>query len=359
MKLKLNKRFFSYKRIAIIAIIIVLLYLTFQILRDQINILGIKHFFGFKEGLVGNSNNSDEIMSMVLRDKGGPGVTSVKYEKYPDTTLRDYVIKSSYNTAYTGSKMSIQAITYALTRGYRFLDFEIFMIDNSPRIGYSENSNTLSTGNTLPLGEVLYNIINGGFSAPTPNSNDPLFINLRINTVDSDIYELIAKSISKNMGSRLYSGSVNGMTKINDIMNKIVIIIDKKVSPKYADYPDCSKQPNNSTCYNLSQVTNLEGGGDNLLMVKYDDLLKQTTNPPIVKDNGTTDIVVLKMCFPDVTQKQGNPDDVTIFIKDYGVQFLAMRLYLVDTGLKAYENMFNKGGMALLPFSSVLPMINA
>lgn len=356
MKLKLNKRIFTYKRIAIIAIIIILLYLTFRILRNQINILGIKHFFGFKEGLIGNSNNSNEISSMVLRDDG-PGVTSVKYTKYPDITLRDYIIKSSYNTAYTGSKMSIQAITYALTRGYRFLDFEIFMIDNSPRIGYSEDSNTLSTSNTLPLGEVLYNIINSGFSAPTPNSNDPLFINLRINTVDSDIYEMIAKSISKNMGSRLYSGSVNGMTKIDDIMNKIVIIIDKKVSPKYADYPDCLKQPNNSTCYNLSQVTNLEGGGDNLLLVKYDDLLKQTTNPPIVKDNGTTDIIVLKMCFPDVTQKPGNPD-VAIFFKDYGIQFLAIRLYLVDTGLKAYENIFNTGGMALLPFSSILPMLN-
>ena len=96
MKLKLNKRIFTYKRIAIIAIIIILLYLTFRILRNQINILGIKHFFGFKEGLIGNSNNSNEISSMVLRDDG-PGVTSVKYTKYPDITLRDYIIKSSYN----------------------------------------------------------------------------------------------------------------------------------------------------------------------------------------------------------------------------------------------------------------------
>jgi hypothetical protein len=342
------------KKIAILAIIIIVTYLIFRFFQSQNTLVNIQRQVakeGFQEGL-----ETDDISSMTLNDNG-PGVTNVKYSKYPDLTLKDYVIKTSYNTAYTGSKMSMKAITYVLTRGYRFLDFEIFMVDGAPCVGYSEEpkNRTITSSNTLPLGQVFYNIITNGFSAPTPNGNDPLFIQLRIKTTDTAGYEMIAKSIHKNLKTRLYSGEVNGMTPLGNIMGKIVIVIDKKIAPKYDSYPVCEKM-GNEECFNLSKYVNLESGGDNLRTYKYSHILEQTTTPPHIKDDGTTDTTYLKMAFPDVKQTAGNPV-LAPFITDYGVQFVASRLYIVDTNLKAYENTFNDGGMAFLPFSIIVKKV--
>lgn len=348
---------FNYqKSVAIFLIVVILIYLIYRFFQFY----GKNNaFMVFQEGLTNNNNDGNnkgkdsDISSMSLKDDGA-GVTTYKYSKYPDLTLKDHIVKTSYNTAYTGSMMSMKAISYVLSRGYRFLDFEIFMVDGAPCVAYSEETNTsITSSNTLPLGQVLYNVITNGFSAPTPNNGDPLFIQFRIKTTDKLCYEMIAKAIDKNLKQRLYKEKVNGMTPLSDIMGKIIIVIDKKISPEYASYPDCSKVENADQCFNLSDYVNLESGGDNLRTYKYSNLLDQANNPPHIKDDGSTDIVVLKMAFPDVKQNTGNPD-LQPFVEEYGVQFVAVRLYLVDTNLKKYELLFNEGGMAILPFSVVV-----
>ncbi len=309
-----------------------------------------------QEGLTPNEGKDSDISSMKLND-GGAEATTYKYSKYPNLTLKDHIIKTSYNTAYTGSMMSMKAISYTLSRGYRFLDFEVFMVDDAPCVAYSEESNTsISSSNSLPLGQVLYNVVTNGFSAPTPNSGDPLFIQLRIKTTNKLCYEMVAKSIDYNLNQRLYDKKVNGMTQMEDIMGKIIIVVDKKTAPEYASYPDCSTIEGNGDgqCFNLSQYVNLESGGDNLRKYKYSNLLDQATNPPHIKDDGSTDIVVLKMTFPDVQQQTGGNPELKPFVEEYGVQFTAVRLYLVDTNLKNYELLFNTGGMAILPFANVI-----
>jgi hypothetical protein len=350
-----------FQIIAILLIVVIVLYLLFRFFQTQYYILGVQNRLvmgkeGFQEGL---KTTGDDVSSMTLKDDG-PGVTTVKYSKYPALTLKDYVVKTSYNTAYTGSSMSMKAITYVLTRGYRFLDFEIFMVDGGPVVGYSEDpkNRVITSSNTLPFGQVLYNVMNAAFSPPSPNSNDPLFIQLRIKTTDSTAFEMVAKAIDKNIKNRLYVGAVNGMTPIADLMGKIVLVIDKKAAPKYAEYPNCSKNPDDSVpCFNMSEYVNIEAGGDNLRIYKYSNLLDQTTNPPNLMDkDGTTDLTTLKMSYPDIKVDKGNPS-LAPFYRDYGVQFVAVRLYLVDTHLKAYEKFFNDGGMAFLPFSVVLPAV--
>jgi len=311
----------------------------------------------FKEGM---STNNNDIKFMSINDTG-PKVQTIDPSKYPELTLKDFIIKSSYNTACIGSKMSFDAITYALTRGYRYLDFEVYLVDDLPCVGYSNNSSNnlkISSSNTLPLGQVLYNVVTEAFSAPTPNTNDPLFINLRLKTKDTKLYEMVAKSVDTNIKNRLYEGAVDSLTKLEDIMGKIVLSIDVTTSSDYDSYPDCSSLINSTKqCFNLSQYVNLEGGGNSLRMTTYYSLMNQTTNPPNINDDGTTDLTILKLAYPDIINDISNPK-IAIFIKEYGIQFLTVRLNILDTYLKTYESFFSNCGNAIVPFSTALKIIN-
>jgi len=308
----------------------------------------------------GFTSKDSNINFMTISDSG-PKTKSINTSDYPNLTLKDYVIKSSYNTAYIGSTMSFKAITYALSRGYRFLDFEVYLVDGLPCVGYSNESSNkmkITSSNTLPFGQVLYNVLTEAFSAPTPNINDPLFINLRLNSTDNNLYEMVAKSIDKNIKNRLYSDKVDSDTKLTDIAGKIVLILDVIRSPDYDSYPTCPGiETSQNPCYNLSKYVNLEGGSKLLRLITYDSLLKQTTNPPnIDTDDETTDLTILKLTYPDVTSNKDNPS-IEPFIKDYGTQFIAVRLNKLDTNLKNYESFFAECGYGIVPYSVALKNI--
>jgi len=344
------------KKICVVFIIIIVSYLLIRFLNTQKKIYEYQmNVLNTREGY----DNKNNINFMKINDSG-PQTKNINITENPNLTLKDYVIKSSYNTAYIGSSMSLDAISYALSRGYRFLDFEVYLVDGLPCVGYcgNPNSNVISSSNTLGLGQVFYNIINNAFTAPTPNTSDPLFINLRIKSTNTQLYELVAKAIDNNMNNKLYKGTVDLNTKMSDILGKIVLIVDTTVAPNYDSYPVCPVASNPSTpCYNLSKYINLEGGSNNLRLVTYDNLLKQTTTPPNINStDGTTDLTVLKISYPDVSSKAENPV-LESFITEYGTQFVAVRLYILDTNLKKYESFFANSGYAFVPYSMAIKNI--
>ncbi|MGA1049314.1 MAG: hypothetical protein ACO3UU_15015, partial [Minisyncoccia bacterium] len=54
--------------------------------------------------------------------------------------LKDYIVKSSYNSAVTGKYVNIDMVKYLLKRGVRLLDFEIILFNDSPMITYTDDS---------------------------------------------------------------------------------------------------------------------------------------------------------------------------------------------------------------------------
>lgn len=377
-----------YKKISILFIVIISLYLIFRFIQYKINILGITK--NVKEGFPVSDTSSIKFNST-----NEPSMQSVNPTKYPNLNLKDYIVKSSYNTAYTGSIMHLNTIKYAIKRGYRFLDFEIFMINNIPCVGYSEDSNSivLKSLNVLSLDDVLDTINKNAFSSDNcGNFNDPIFINFRIKTDDSNIYQKINDSIGKNViikGNRVYNNPINGSTKLKDIMGKIIFVVDLNDSKSYSSCRKKSYSSGNPNsldydCNILASYINIEGGSDNLITIKYNDLLNQPINPPNINIiDVSTDNTVLKLSYPNVinfdSKKKDSTDstnndskneyvipnsnisnpDISIFYKDYGVNFLLIRLYLTDTGLKNYENLFKKlGNEAFIPFSHVIENIN-
>lgn len=322
----------------------------------QKNLQNFQFWNSFAEKEEGFGADEDDIKS--IRIKTPVSLNSFPVKQNQNMLLKDCVVKSSYNTAYTGSKMSLDAITYALIRGYRFIDLEVYLVDNLPVVGYGKNpaTNIITSSNTVPFGQALYNIVTGAFTAPSPNMNDPVFIHLRIKSLDNSIYELIAKSIDNNLKARLFVGRVDGYTPISDLMNKIVIVVDKKIAPKYADSPDCSTGDSNQKCFNLKNYVNMESNSDDLRTYKHNMLLDTPPIRPVIMDDKTTDITVLKMSYPDIegtTTANVNPN-ASLLQKDYGVNFVMMQLYLVDSTLKEHEQLFDEKQMGICPFYKIV-----
>jgi hypothetical protein len=359
------------KKVAIVLILVITTYLLFRYLYTQKNLydsqhaglstIGVAHAAGASEGFTEGMESTDEknkdIKHMIMKDVGSRTQT-VNPDDYPDLTMKDFIVKSSYNTAYTGSTMSLNAVSYALERGYRYLDFEVYLINGLPCVGYSEKPKatptTLTSSNSLPLGQVLYTIATEAFSAPVMNTNDPLFINFRIYSKDNTLYEMVAKSIEKNIKNRMYSYKVDADTELKDIMGKIVVFVDVMAAPDYDKYPNCSASVGqDEICYNLSRYINTESGGVSIRTVMYENLLNQSVAPPSIDpETKVTNLTTLKVTYPEVIYNLSNPD-LKIFVLEYGVQFTTVRLNIFDTNLKNYENFFADCNSAFVPISQV------
>mgnify|MGYP003350685194 CR=1 FL=1 len=83
--------------------------------------------------------------------------------------LRDYYIKAAYNAfnpdKFKNSNVSMDALMYVIARGCRFIDFEVFSVENQPVIAsssvnsfnYKENSVKLNKNERIRLLEILKN----------------------------------------------------------------------------------------------------------------------------------------------------------------------------------------------------------
>ena len=100
--------------------------------------------------------------------------------------IQNYIIKSSYNSAMDAHDYaSKDAIKYVLGRGCRFLDFEVVFDPKKPNAAYvgkvtGKRNEGIDSNNLLLFDDAFDTILSYGFSKPTPNPNDPLFIHLRI-----------------------------------------------------------------------------------------------------------------------------------------------------------------------------------
>ena len=126
-----------------------------------------------------------------------------KYVIRTDSSLNtistnQYFIKSSWNTAYSGSyKMDLSMVVTVLNRGCRFVDFEIYSVtdsssnsQNQPVVGFSLDTGSnyqTSSNNVLTLYDVLITTITT--SSKLTLASDPLYIQLRIKSGIIELYK--------------------------------------------------------------------------------------------------------------------------------------------------------------------------
>ena len=274
-----------------------------------------------------------------------------------DNALRNFVIKSSSNSAYTNGYMNLNMIKYVLSKGCRFLDFEIYMKDHVPIVAYSTNKQSLETFTSqapaVSFSGVCSTIISNAFSEISPNSDDPLFLHLRIKTYDSSAYSKIAQIIKSSLGPKLYTegdGSavpVNLDTQITDFLGKIVVIVDQHSSPGFQNYSTCA--PDNSECYSLTNVINMVSNTQSMRTYSQSDLTYQPINPP---DPG---VYLFRIVFPNIGFFGSTQNADTMYlIKHYGVQVVAQAFFVNDSNLRSYEELFAKNKSAFLRMENVL-----
>lgn len=322
--------------------------------------------------------------------------------------LIDYAVKASANSALEPSltQVSLAQLRSVIKRGCRWLDFEVFAADHLPVVGFAPSAGaTVSATTTLPLITVLEETYRSAFSTTgSPNSGDPLFVNLRVRTDDATaVYPVIQSSVSNAFGSVLYSRRVDpATTPLSALMGRAVLSLDVLYSaPELAVVCDDSIRAC-AAAKSLRSVAGILSGSATVPMTTFamqksqppvpvmpgdphtieaerlrkmqfqlDDKetgdnksednkdrprLRPRLRPPSGKDGARRDTTATRFrcTIPDMARPTANPDFLS-FVRSHGVQVVAMQFYKDDKNLAAYETFFNDHGQsAFVPLSTAL-----
>jgi len=376
-----------FRKLLILVIILLTTYIVYRLYQKQQ--MFAKALNGSNPGNISNrvvegfgifTTPEAELSSVVVRDP-----VKIATASQTQNTLIQYVIKGSYNSACSGQFVSLDAIDYVLSRGCRFLDFEVYLMNGALYVATSTDPNyVIGSSNKILLIDVFSHLMTNGFSGKVPNQGDPLFIQLRIKSNNQDIFKMISMAVSSKLSYNMYKDPVTPKTRLSDLMGKVILVIDKTVAPDYSKYPDCSLSSSytdlsstdsmsvnntvsesfsssNKVCYNLSRQVNMVAGGDSLMTYTYSTVINSQLTPPHANDDDTTvnffgGFNAVTVSTPNIdNSKFINPTPQSFYL-DHGINIILYRFYLNDAGLGNYEALFNKAGYAITPMSNVLKL---
>lgn len=261
--------------------------------------------------------------------------------------LRNFYIKTALNCCCLGewknNYVDMAPLISAIKQGYRCLDFEIYSEDNVPVVAASTRNDYYNkeTYNSLPLSSVISTIISNAFSSSltiTPNGSDPLLINLRIKSNNSnvDFMNGIVSAINQ-FGDRLlgpeynylYDGNNLGQQPMSVFMGKVIIMAD-------VSNPMCT------TYKPLYQVINAGVNSPFLYKLQYDLGVKNTPDMQMLIDHNKKNMSIV---FPDAPFKENVNFRVA---KAFGCQMIGMMPQLKDLNLEIYNNEFANAGCAFI-----------
>ena len=291
----------------------------------------------------------------------GSGISNARFEPSNNNALRNFCIKSSFNSAYTGGFVNRDMVKYVIMRGCRFLDFEVFMKDNTPIVAYSTSTDKNGSFNhftsdapAISLGGVCSTIMSNAFTDNAPNPKDPLFIHLRIKSNLPSAFSAVSDTIQGSLGPKMYVDE-NGKaipvdldTQLELLQGKVIIIVDQSSSPGYEKYGTCGKT-DPSTCTALSNYINANSGTQNFRIYREDELLFQSINPP------EPDVYLMRLVLPNIGyfNNVSNSDSLYL-IKNYGAQLVAQAFYENNRNLTIYEELFKQYHTAFIPLKDAV-----
>jgi hypothetical protein len=276
-------------------------------------------------------------------------------EKYLSLPIREFIVKSSYNSAINDRNFATkEQIRHVLERGCRLIDFEIYTRNNIEFVSYSEDTQyqSMDTENEessrLTLGDAFNTVVGYAFTAPSPSPMDPLFVSLRIKDNETETYSRIANLIDYAFKNKLYKGSVTSKTKLEELMGKVIIVLDTTSSSKYKSLVRC---PESSPCF--SNYVNIEAGSIHLPLYTYGNLETLPQKPVMTSNKLETDIKTFMMITPAQMDQLNSPSPANIIAKVYP-QFLLYKFYKPGKELQEYEDIFNSNQTALVPVSLIV-----
>jgi len=121
--------------------------------------------------------------------------------------INDYYIYGSYNSCNisgrnTNNYMNLNALKYIISQGVRFIDFEIYNINDQPVIATSSipsNFFIKESYNSVTFQDAFKTIITNAFNnISAPNPDDPIFLHLRIKSTNHTMMDNIAQIFLEN-----------------------------------------------------------------------------------------------------------------------------------------------------------------
>jgi len=264
--------------------------------------------------------------------EGSEGFASTRNDGLP---LNQYIIFSSLNSALSASfQIDLSFLVSVLKKGCRFLDFEIYSVDDVPIVGYSSSRSftSIETSQKITFDDLCKSLANHAFIV-----SDPLFIHLRIKTTSVDILDLMAVNIKANFENQVFTTSIDP-TKVtlSALKNKIIFIVDIAYFPNY------------KSSASFAAYVAIESGTPQLQSIQESLLLSQDTTYPLTLSKGqklatTTKWMTVVPGFSPA-QTGSNTTNFLILLKNYSVQIVPFKFYIKDDALRDYENFFIQHG---------------
>ena len=265
-----------------------------------------------------------------------------------DILVKNFFIKTAYNCCcvdgYKNNWVDGCALRKCIYQGARCLDFEIYSYNDEPIIAAStaNNNSIKETYNYMKFQDVLTIIKNENHSNKIDNHADPLFLHFRIMSDNINIYKKMATLIKsvlfnnndQNQNRCNIKEEKLVMSNINELQNKYIIMVNAK------NYVNVQQT-------DLIDYVNLQSGGPNLGLLRYQTLLAAGGNNALLKAQTKKSLFIV---LPDLNNNIENYD----WTKGYnnGCQFIAMKFQNVDNQLIHYnkimfiENINNINGEA-------------
>lgn len=300
--------------------------------------------------------------------------SATSYRELNNQPLVNFYIASSYNTCCTGEfqngYVDLKALEAILNHGVRAIDLEIYMsMENQPIIGAGNHPQINSkiscrkhkydskgTYNHVSVNDAFSLIKSLAFSGP-PNSNDPLFINLRIKASRKKdvMYGILADLIERHFkgyllgpayakeGTDKVMGKNLAHTPLSELKKKIIIMVE--------DFCEDYKQNNKFFSYvNLSPTSHVSPKGKIRVETGF-----TVTNTLAISDFKKENLNGLCMTYPINSYDTAAVDNSNWQSHHaYGVQFVFMNYSKLSEKsqagqrMKKYNEMFRAKGQQIV-----------
>lgn len=271
-----------------------------------------------------------------------------KQDKRYQEKLRDYYIKSSYNSCSTGQFqndwVNLCALENVIKQGCRCLDFEVYEVDGKAVVATSNSTRFTEKGtyNSLSIESVIKTISEKAVtysmsSEYCPNPFDPLFLHFRIKTNHIEVYDDIADALVKYLDSKLLSnehsyenkGKNLGSEPLSSLLGKVIIMVDKIES-------------NHIRATKMEELVNIMGNSAFLHSLSYNDIIHTPDMDEMIDYNKKN----MTIGYPNLSYQAKNYN--SSIVMQYGVQMPAMCFQTNDSFLTAYNTLFEQTGYAFL-----------
>lgn len=296
-----------------------------------------------------------------IQNSQGTGITSIRgnHSLY-SMPLRDVIIKASYNSAFTGHYVNLDMIRQVISRGCRFLDFQVFVKDGSLVVGYSSATydpsyTSMTSLNCLSLNGVCDTIAASAFSDTAPNKTDPMFVQFHLKTAQLDMYDTIGDALYANFSDSMYKSPDDGKaiivtpdTKLGNLKKKIVILVN---APEISTYVStCGKS--DMSCHPLQDRVNMITNTTTVPIYNESQLIKQ------MYSSSTSSPYLFRIVQPTLGFYMSTSNaDAYHLILNYGAQVITEAFYINDENLIGYEKLFEKSQRAFLSLTDTMGYI--